>query len=503
MAPADLIVISDLHLGLGKNPATGRFRRLEAFFYDADLLTFCRWLCDTARADGDRAVRLIFNGDTFDFLRSEPERPTAGPGPFDRFFHDDDSPDQAVRTIERILAGHPRFCEAQATVLAAGHEIVMLPGNHDIELQYPGVQEVLRRHVGERLAAMPGVDASAAIERLCFKPWFHYEPGRVWIEHGCQYDPENAFRFPLRAGVVDRPDAIAELPRDMPLGNFFQRYLYNYFGSVTFIVPSTRANMRYMKFLLFNQPRVLTRVMFSHLPFVVKVLRRLAGGAVPYHNLADVHAKALAALATSSGLGERLLRIDALKDVRTDLTRAAQTLIRQTWKVAAAVLLFATGAVGIWLFGLVMLGQIGPELPIGTALLRTLALLTLTLLISGTTIGVVGWLLLRLINAPSAMPLGRAAQELANEVGVKVVSFGHTHDEVSYPLQLKGGRAWYHNTGTWIAVFTHDLLLPRERVQFTFLRVRGDDAELLWWSPSRRDALPVILIDEDVSALPY
>jgi hypothetical protein len=65
------------------------------------------------------------------------------------------------------------------------------------------------------------------------------------------------------------------------------------------------------------------------------------------------------------------------------------------------------------------------------------------------------------------------------------------------PLARPGGRAWYFNTGTWIAVFTHDVLVPRARVQFSFLRVQGDEAELLQWSPQRDRALPVILLEED------
>jgi hypothetical protein len=41
------------------------------------------------------------------------------------------------------------------------------------------------------------------------------------------------------------------------------------------------------------------------------------------------------------------------------------------------------------------------------------------------------------------------------------------------------------------------VLLPRERVQFTFLRVRDSTGELLHWSPGRGEPLPVILLDED------
>jgi UDP-2,3-diacylglucosamine pyrophosphatase LpxH len=64
----DIVVVSDLHLGRGKNPATGRFYELEAFFYDEDFRSFCQWLIDDA-ARRNAAVRLVLNGDTFDLLR--------------------------------------------------------------------------------------------------------------------------------------------------------------------------------------------------------------------------------------------------------------------------------------------------------------------------------------------------------------------------------------------------------------------------------------------------
>ncbi|HUH03483.1 MAG TPA: hypothetical protein VML75_15910, partial [Kofleriaceae bacterium] len=64
----DIIVVSDLHLGRGKNPDTGRYHRLEAFFFDDDFYAFCRWLCREA-AERKTDVKLVLNGDTFDLLR--------------------------------------------------------------------------------------------------------------------------------------------------------------------------------------------------------------------------------------------------------------------------------------------------------------------------------------------------------------------------------------------------------------------------------------------------
>jgi hypothetical protein len=91
----------------------------------------------------------------------------------------------------------------------------------------------------------------------------------------------------------------------------------------------------------------------------------------------------------------------------------------------------------------------------------------------------------------------RAATKLAALARVPIVTFGHTHEEVIARLDDDGASAWYFNTGTWIAVFTADTLLPRERVQYTFLRVRGHRGELMHWSPGRREAFPVVLLEED------
>src|SRR5207245_2514580 len=83
--------------------------------------------------------------------------------------------------------------------------------------------------------------------------------------------------------------------------------------------------------------------------------------------------------------------------------------------------------------------------------------------------------------------------QVARILDVPIVTFGHTHDEALWRIDRpSGARSWYFNTGTWIAVFTHDVLVPRERVQFTFLRVRGATGELLHWSPGRGAPMPVV-----------
>jgi UDP-2,3-diacylglucosamine pyrophosphatase LpxH len=489
--PGDIVVVSDLHLGRGFNAATKRWHRLEAFLYDDDFRSFCRWLCRDQRGRGGPPLKLVLNGDVFDFLRIEPS-PDPGPGgglprPGPLL-----TPALAAATVRDILAGHPAFAEGLAEVLAAGHEVILLPGNHDLELQWPPVQDEVRRALAARLAER-GAHAGA-VAGLSFCDWFFHEPGRIWIEHGCQYDPENAFRFPLRQrlGEGELAELVAE--RDMPLGNFFQRYLYNAFGSITFIVPSSRANYRYFRFLLANQPRLLARVFLSHGRFLWQLLRRLARPpAFGWQAEAEAaHQAEIVRLARDSGLGDRLREVDGLKFTGADAARAAGGILRQAAKLAFGAGLATVAAVAVLSATSAAIDSL--QFSVGW---RTLLSLAVWLLIG--TLGTVGLLAaaMRLPSDEPPRPLRAAAERIAGLGGGPLVVFGHTHEENVAALAPPGGPGgWYFNTGTWLAVFTHDVFLPRERVQFTFLALRGGEAELLHWSPERDRPQPVVLLDE-------
>ncbi len=488
-APRDLVVVSDLHLGRGLNPRTKRYHRLEAFFYDGDFRAFCRHLCDAAK-EGGSPFTLVLNGDVFDLLRIEPE-PGVGETAIERRFGALPMPPLAARMVAEILVGHAEFVEALADVLAAGQEIVFLPGNHDLELQWEPVQEEVRKAVAATLSAR-GAQTGERLARMRFEPWFYYEPGRIWIEHGCQYDPENAFRFPLRRGLADPPHAAAVAERDMPLGNFFQKYLYNAFGNITFIVPSGRANYRYFRWLLANRPRLLLHVALSHGGFLLQLLRRLARAPATawLHPAEEAHAAELAELAERSGLGERLKAVDALKSTGADAARAAAGILRQGAKLVLGALLGALLALAVWS----TFSRAIEALHVGFGW-KALLSLVLDLLFLAAVAALLVSAALRVPPEEPSRQLPRVARRIAAILGVPLVTFGHTHDEMVSPIERPGG-GWYFNTGTWIAVFTHDVLLPRERVQHTFLRIRGGEAELLQWSPGRSRPIPVILLEE-------
>ena len=489
----DIFIVSDLHMGRGKNPETRRFYSLETFFYDEDFARFCDYLCRDAAAR-NAPFKLILNGDTFDLLRIEPDPDEPGLTPRERRFGKPHTPLAAAKTVAQILEGHPGFLRGIAQVLNAGYLVILLPGNHDIEVQWEPVQHEVRRALMYTIRSSYGESAETAAQPLLsFEPWFYYEPGRVWIEHGCQYDPENSFRYLLRGDMAHLPDNVHETEQDLPLGNFFQRYLYNGFGHITFIVPSTRANLRYVKWLLLHEPRLLLRVAISHLPFAFQVLRRLSqADKMTRREFQQAHDGTLAEQADKSGLGLRLLAIDQLKEIRADAVQAMRSLSWQLIKLFGGTLLFSLLVAGLWFLGFHSIN----ELRWGFGF-KAMLFLFLDFIIAATTVGGIGYAMVGNSDAVSPRPLRRAAQRIAAILDVPLVSFGHTHGEELWRLERpSGGKAWYCNTGTWIAVFTHDVLIPRERVQYTFLRIREDVGELLHWSPGRGEPMQVILLDE-------
>jgi UDP-2,3-diacylglucosamine pyrophosphatase LpxH len=116
----------------------------------------------------DHAVDLVFNGDTFDLLKTSvdgawPHHVTAS---------------VALAKLERVAAAHRGFFTALGEFGArmgdrgAVHFVV---GNHDAELLFPEVQQRIRALVGGK-------------GRVLF-PGFSLDVGRIHIEHGSQLDP--------------------------------------------------------------------------------------------------------------------------------------------------------------------------------------------------------------------------------------------------------------------------------------------------------------------------
>lgn len=158
-----LLVVADLHASAGPHDP-----------FDADD-AFARLLAERlqAAADDGVALELVVLGDLLDFLHV--------PAP------------TAAAALERIAAEHPRVFAALAEVAATGCSITIVPGNHDVALLVPAVQERFRELVG--------ATDSGVVE---FEPWIVHVPRLLYAEHGSQYHTLNAVGSMLDDAAFDR-----------------------------------------------------------------------------------------------------------------------------------------------------------------------------------------------------------------------------------------------------------------------------------------------------------
>jgi UDP-2,3-diacylglucosamine pyrophosphatase LpxH len=214
-----LVVFSDVEMGPGG---------------DTDDFPNTSWLAELFLAYNldpwaDVAVDLVFNGDTFDLLKT----PVDG-----RFTHLVDEA-VALAKMDRVIAAHPAFFRGLTEFLGhrrAPRRVFFVVGNHDYELLFPAVQDAIRGAIG------------APSDTVVF-PGFDVNFGDVHVEHGSQADP--LFRIapeepliPWNGGaVLNLPwGAVALIDVAMPLhGVLYPCDRARPIGRVLGILPEVRA----------------------------------------------------------------------------------------------------------------------------------------------------------------------------------------------------------------------------------------------------------------------
>src|SRR5689334_714495 len=123
------VVLSDVHLSQthpkdDSDPLWMRYRR-DDYHPDGDFEAFVDALL--AKSHGD-PITLVFNGDLFDF-----DAPLVkdGTSTAEEYPLDDEG---CTAQLQRIVDDHPRFVRATARLLVAGHRVLFVSGNHDVEL---------------------------------------------------------------------------------------------------------------------------------------------------------------------------------------------------------------------------------------------------------------------------------------------------------------------------------------------------------------------------------
>jgi UDP-2,3-diacylglucosamine pyrophosphatase LpxH len=293
MEEHNLLIVSDLHLSEGLVPESGKFSRMEDFLFDDSFARFLRYHQQVREQPrfGGRPWLLAINGDFFDFLQvvSLPQEGQALRSvkgveqrrelrANERDFGLGTTAGESVWKLRHIARGHQPFFAALGWFVACGNQIAVIKGNHDVELHWPQVQdrfvtEVERAYTRRRLTrdGGPPVTVEECRARIHFYPWFYHEPGRVYVEHGGQYDAANHFRDYLDPVLPDDPERI-----QLPWGSLFVRYLFNEVEDVHPFADNVKPYTRYLGWAFKSDPVGTVELLMARVGVFLRALWNVA-----------------------------------------------------------------------------------------------------------------------------------------------------------------------------------------------------------------------------------
>lgn len=377
------IVVSDLHLSAGREREGNR---LEDFSSDQEFAA----LLDQIATESDRNganVELILNGDIFEMLQV-PHVDRFDPSTVYRSeqYHSS-SEEDSVRKMDIIVDGHQAFFAALGRFLRIGPPrrcATFVKGNHDLNLHWKGVQDRIR----QELAATSRRESLLTFEerRICREG--------IYVEHGNQY-----------AAAVDRVKDM-EQPRDpedpdqlaLPFGSWFVMDVFNKWEAEKYWLDG------------------------------VKPITALVWYALAYDFAFAARAVATLSRALPGILGEAFFAVEEPGGL------VVPEELEDPGRVAELASRYETDEMFRAQFNAELEGMLSPA-PQTFGIESTSAAAISDPVAMGDQ-----------VRAQVNSSLFKAASRLAAEEGVKLVTFGHTHDagEESFP---DGGT--YINSGTW------------------------------------------------------
>lgn len=458
------LIVSDLHLcDIEDHPDGWKRYKSTEMLYDAELVA----LLERFQGDAEpgEPCTLVLNGDIvdFDLVTKVPD-----PAPFsvsrgERRRGLDPVEVKAIWTVDQVMEQHPVLSDGIARFLAAGHRLLYVMGNHDREFHFEGVQRALVAAL-QRAAARQGLSFPA--EAASFEPWFYYEPGCVFIEHGNQYDHYSSFPN-LLSPTIPLPGG--EQSIDLPMGNLTNRTLISVMGyfnphSTNFILNVWRYLAHWLRYYAFTRRSLVFNWFWGSLLVMAQLLGKLPASRRRRRD----HLEAVDRFAERANLPVELVRgIDSMK--RPPIVDRVSGLLRELWLDRVLLALLMTG-------GTVLLAL--SEAPLWVKLMVPLSSFPLV------------WMVYEAMASTDSVfgvseELRSAARRIAQMLPVRVIAFGHTHMPEVVPL-AEG--VSYVNSGTWAPVF-QELKGPLEPGlrNYVILRFRegGCDIELGAYMPVR------------------
>jgi hypothetical protein len=144
-------------------------------------------------------VCLVIAGDFLDLvgvsLTPDPSSVRTEPTDEERRHGLGSASDHVVHKVHAIAARHRRVFEALCRFLERGNSLVVVRGNHDIELHWRAAQRALMQAICQHAATPDSMRECARRVRIC--PWFFSVEGLLYVEHGHEFDAMCSYGDPL------------------------------------------------------------------------------------------------------------------------------------------------------------------------------------------------------------------------------------------------------------------------------------------------------------------
>ncbi len=371
--------------------------------------------------------------------------------------------DHAVHKMREVARRHDLVFRKLAQFIAAGHRLVLVRGNHDVDFYWEPVRRAFTEALVQRADLGDDPEARTLFEsRIEFNDWFYYVEGQLYVEHGHQYDETCCYQHAL--APVSPLD-----PRRLiySFSDILQRYVV---GPTRGMRTSGHENKTLVHYLLLAFSMGLGGCAALGYRFARAVLRlfvvwraQLNAGAA---KIRARHERRMRLMARRHRLSEDLLRAIASLWA-TPVTGRLSSILRSLFlDVVFAV------------FGLTLLLM-------GFALFELAPLWLLPILALLGAMGMAAWIRRSRVFDPS-LALKEGASRVAKLLPACFVVMGHTHAPA---MESIGEGVTYVNLGQWSADIldgdappapcTHLVIRPvdgRLEAEFITVSLPEDDA---------------------------
>lgn len=166
-----IVVISDLHLGEGKNSKTKKWNPMEDFRWPDQFAKFLNQIDTDEKGKTD----LVVAGDLFELWQSGIKDCCDNRGKDYGC-----TEEEALGRLRRVVNAHKRELEALGIFAKKGdNRLIIIPGNHDAALFFPTVRD----------ATLRAIDGGARVQFTSEGYWVS-EDNLIYIEHGHQIGRE-------------------------------------------------------------------------------------------------------------------------------------------------------------------------------------------------------------------------------------------------------------------------------------------------------------------------